>query len=186
MTNFSGKIRHGKSVGASHQLSIHGSSRQGTMNQVGSNSASTQPKSKYGCENNSENLCTKALSLAPLLFPILFLFLGFSFEIARNFMAVLYIGHSVCLGFFMGLQVCQLYISGYFLPSLICLFLFHILSLISLEHVPDNSVYFLWPWNIVSIPLYLVPVAFAFGLYAFYCLVLKVEKSNEYNQPELL
>ena len=186
MTNLSRKIRLGKSVRTSHQLSIHDSSGQGIMNQVGGDSAPTIPKSKHKCENSSDHLGIKEYSYRALSLTVFLSFIGFCFGDIVGLMGVLCIIHSVCLGLFMSFQVCRLYISGYFLPSLICLFLFHVLSLISIKHAPDNSVDFLWPWYIVSIPLYLVPVAFAFGLYAFYYLVLKVGKSNEHNQPELL
>ena len=78
MTNLSRKIRLGKSVRASHQLSIHDSSGQGIMNQVGGDSAPTIPKSKHKCENSPGLLCANEWYTMSLLLAV-FSFLGFGF-----------------------------------------------------------------------------------------------------------
>jgi hypothetical protein len=135
-------------------------------------------KSEYWFENCSikwvfEGHYGTAIALGSLMFlPLL------GAEYADELRSALCLGEVFILGTFTVFQLCNLYLSGYFLASLLCLWLFYFLSFMNTWHRPDYLGSFPLPWYIVSIPLYLVPVAFALGICGFYCCFLKAGGSD--------
>jgi hypothetical protein len=190
MANLSRNIHFGRSLGIPHRFSIHGSTEQSSMDRVGSTSEQqSKRKSMYSCENCSDKWMYDACSGVAIGLSFFLQFLTLSYdgvEYADDFTSLLCFFDVLLLGTFTVCQLCNLYLSGYFLASLLCLWLFYFLLLMNTWHKLDYLGYFPLPWYIVSIPLYLVPVAFALGICGFYCCFLKAGGSDRPGTSENL
>ena len=95
-----------------------------------------------------------------------------SFSVGNDFYAcaiMLCLMELVTIAFFIIPQFCSFHISKFFLPGFLCLWVSYLLFFLNIHFVFDESFTILWPWYFVSIPLYLVPVAFAIGIASLHC-----------------
>ena len=148
----------------------------------------SHPFSIHGSQPNAEDgACSEFLSVFTLagLVTSLGSFIGLCFSEgeAEVCMAIVCIFELIGLIVFILPQLCIHHITKYFVSGPLCLGLFYLLSCINIgnyhyiHNEPPNTS---WPWYIASIPLYLVPIAFAIGIVSFYCaVVLKTDKLEQ-------
>ena len=183
MSILSRKIHFGGSRRISHPFSIHRDSfGRGTEDQDECCQLfPTKSNSRFETENSP--LWSVVMNILPfggLLFAIMALGgIGFGVEYIVGLMNFLYGVQCTGHAFFILPQFGRFHIAKYLLPSLLCLWLSCILFLTNIKPAPSEFFRISWPWHIVSIPLYLVPIAFAIGIASFYCVVLRPPKSYE-------
>ena len=147
----------------------------------------SHPFSIHGSQPNAEDKYCSAFhfifSLLGLVTSLVsFIGLCFSGGEAEICMVIVCLFELMGLIVFMLPQLCIHHITKYFVSGPLCLGLFYLLSCINISnyHIYGELPKTFWPWYIPSIPLYLVPIAFAIGIVSFYCaVVLKTDKLEQ-------
>jgi hypothetical protein len=169
MANTSARVQFQGNGRFPHVLSIHGTSQSGL------------DECTHVCSSLSIDNIFSISGLGSSI--MMFICFVFGEEEVEAMLGIMCIASLVTLGVFIFPLFCRLPISKYFLPCLSCLWLFYLFIVIDTgTYVRSGGL--LWPWYIISIPLYLVPVAFAMGIISFYCVVLKSTKSIETSTHE--